>query len=175
MEINRIKVTLSTDGACSGNPGPGGYACVLRCGNNVKEISGYNPKTTNNRMELTAVIEGVKVLKKPCIITVRTDSQYVCNGIANAKERSQNGWHTKSGAKCANSDLWMELQRLRDAGNHRFQYLKVEGHSGDKDNERCDRLAKNRILARQSQTGEVWNVPENGVPTQPFVEPEFED
>ena len=145
MKTERKTVVISTDGACSGNPGPGGYAGILRFGEHEKVVTGYVDKTTNNRMELTAVIEAVKLLKKPCIVVIRTDSQYICNGIANAKERSQNGWRTKTGARCANPDLWQELNELGRAGKHRFQYLHVDGHSGDRDNEECDRLAKEQI------------------------------
>lgn len=143
--MERIDVILSTDGACSGNPGPGGYCAVLRFGDKVKEIAGYDPQTTNNRMELKAVIEGVRALKKPCSVVIHTDSQYICNGIACAKERSQNGWRTKTGARCANSDMWQELNEIGKAGKHHFQYLYIKGHSGDSDNERCDFLAKEQI------------------------------
>lgn len=145
MEVKRFEVTISTDGACSGNPGPGGYAAIIRFGEHVKTVTGNAERTTNNKMELMAVIEGVKALKKPCKVTIRTDSQYICNGIACAKERSENGWRTKTGAKCANAELWQELANLRESGNHRFQYIKVDGHSGDPDNEECDRLAKEQI------------------------------
>lgn len=147
----RYQVIISTDGACSNNPGIGGWAAVMHCGNNTKELSGVDPKTTNNRMELRAVIEAVRILNKPCDITIRTDSEYVINGIANAKERIANGWKTKSGARCANAEMWQELTELGKAGKHKFHYLKVQGHSGDPDNERCDYLAKNRILAYKSQ------------------------
>jgi len=143
--MDRTQIIISTDGACSGNPGPGGYAAILRFGNHVKTVVGYAEQTTNNRMELKAVIEAVKSLKKPCVITVQTDSQYICNGIANAKERQENGWRTKTGARCANFDMWQELADLKKAGKHRFQYLYVKGHSGHPDNEECDRLAKEQI------------------------------
>ena len=144
--MERLNVIISTDGSCKGNPGPGGYGAVLRFGEHSKEISGFDPQTTNNRMELTAVIEAVKLLKKPCNVIIRTDSMFVCNGIANAKERSLNGWRTKTGARCANTDLWQELHNLGVKGKHHFQYLWVKGHTGDKDNERCDILAKEQVL-----------------------------
>jgi ribonuclease HI len=115
----------------------------------MKEVVGYEPKTTNNRMELRAVIEAIKHLKTPCNITVRTDSKYICNGIACAKEREANGWHTKTGARCANTDLWIELGKLRASGKHVIQCTHVEGHSGDPDNEECDRLAKLQILLNE--------------------------
>lgn len=149
--MERTKIIISTDGACSGNPGPGGYAAILRFGQNTKEIAGYEAHTTNNRMELRAVVESVKILKKPCDIIIRTDSMYICNGIACAKERSENGWRTKSGARCVNSDLWKELHELGRTGHHRFQYLHVEGHSGDEDNEACDRLAKTQIKLHKGE------------------------
>ena len=97
-----FQVIMSTDGACSGNPGPGGFAAVMRCGNNTKEIAGFESQTTNNRMELRAVIEGVMVLKKQCSVLVRTDSHIVCNAIANIDEMPAKGWLTKTGAKRAN-------------------------------------------------------------------------
>ena len=143
--MDRMNIIISTDGACSCNPGPGGYAAVLRYGERMKEISGYEPQTTNNRMELRAIIEAVKILKKPCNIIVRTDSKYVCTGMANSKEWCKNGWKTKSGARCANYDMWQELTAIGAKGHHKFQGLYVEGHSGDKDNERCDFLAKEQI------------------------------
>lgn len=143
--MKRFNIMISTDGACSGNPGPGGWAAVLRMGDYVKEISGYAEKTTNNCMELTALIKAVEGLKGPCCITVRTDSQFVCNGIANAKEREANGWHTKTGARCAHYQLWTKLAELKNAGDHRIGFQHITAHSGDEDNERCDKLAKQAI------------------------------
>lgn len=143
--MERMNVVISTDGACKGNPGPGGYAAILRFGEHSKEVVGSEPRTTNNRMELKAVIEAVRILKKPCHVIIRTDSQYICNGIACAKEREQNGWKTKTGARCANAEMWQELTNIGREGKHRFEYLYVKGHSGDKDNERCDALAKAQI------------------------------
>lgn len=143
--MDRIDVTITVDGACSGNPGPGGYAAILRFGDYSKEIAGYDEMSTNNRMELQGVIEAVKLLKRPCNVTVRTDSMYVCQGIARAKEYLKTNWHTKSGARCINYDQWMQLTELGKTGHHHFQYLHVDGHSGDPDNERCDKLAKQQI------------------------------
>lgn len=143
--ITRIDVVISTDGACKGNPGPGGYACVLRYKDRKHEISGYEPATTNNRMELRAVIEAVRKLKKPCNVLIRTDSHYVCTGLANAREWCRNGWRTKSGAKAKNDDLWQELTEVGTKGHHKFSFQYVPGHSGDEDNERCDALAKEQI------------------------------
>lgn len=141
--MERMNVTLTTGGACSGNPGPGGYASILRFGNNFKTVCGYDPHTTNNRMELAAVIEAVKVLKKPCNILIRTNSQFICNGIANAKERSQNGWKTRTGARCANYDMWQVLNDLGRAGHHHFRYESIS--RSDDDNKECSKLAKEQI------------------------------
>lgn len=147
--MNKPNVIISTDGACSGNPGPGGYAARLTFDKAWYELAGYDPRTTNNRMEIMAAIEGVKVLKKPCVITVRTDSQVLINCIANLETRSKNGWKTKTGAKVANCDLHQWLYELKQKGNHEIFYQYVEGHSGDRDNERCDQLAKQAISTKE--------------------------
>lgn len=143
MEL--MKITISTDGACSGNPGPGGYAALLRFGEHSKEVAGYESHTTNNRMELRAVIEGMLILKKPCEITVRTDSQTVCNAIANLDSMPVKGWKTKTGAKRANCDLLQQMLKLKQDGKHVLRYMHVKGHSGDPDNERCNTLAQEQI------------------------------
>lgn len=140
-----FQVIMSTDGACSGNPGPGGFAAVVKFKEITKEVSGYESQTTNNRMELRAVIEGVMMLKKPCHITVRTDSHVVCNAIANLDDMPAKGWLTKTGAKRANCDLLQQLYKIKHDGGHAIYYQYVEGHSGDPDNERCDSLAKEQI------------------------------
>lgn len=140
--MENMNVVISTDGACSGNPGPGGYAAVLRFGPHFKEISGYESQTTNNRMELRAVIESIKVLKKPCTITIRTDSQIVCNAIDNLDAMPATGWKTKTGARRANCDLLQQLYKVKHDGNHTLVFEKVKGHDGDPDNERCDELAR---------------------------------
>lgn len=143
--MERTSIVMATDGACSGNPGPGGYAAKLRFGENWKEISGYESRTTNNRMEIRACVEGIRILKKPCNVKVRTDSQVLCNAIANLDKRANNGWKTKTGAKCSNIDLLQQLYNLKKDGNHEIFYEYVPGHSGDPDNERCDELAKEEI------------------------------
>lgn len=140
-----FQVIMSTDGACSGNPGPGGFAAVMRCGDNTKEIAGFESQTTNNRMELRAVIEGVMVLKKQCSVLVRTDSHIVCNAIANIDEMPAKGWLTKTGAKRANCDLLQQLYKVKHDLGHEIRYQYVKGHDGDPDNERCDALAKEQI------------------------------
>ena len=146
MNTKRFEVTISTDGACSGNPGPGAIAYVMRYGDKVKEDSEYIPMTTtNSRMELLAVVTAVRALKKPCDITVRTDSQFVCNGIANMKELSKNGWKTKTGAMYAHFDLWQGLYNEEVQKGHYFHFQYVPGHSGDPDNERANYLAQQEI------------------------------
>ena len=135
------KVEIFTDGACSGNPGPGGWGTILRYNGVEKELSGGEANTTNNRMELSAVINGLKALKEPCEVTLYSDSQYVCNalklGWAN-KWRSQ-GWMRNKKEPALNPELWGELLDLCD--KHKVEVVWVKGHAGHPENERCDRLA----------------------------------
>lgn len=138
-------VLMSTDGACSGNPGPGGYATVIRFKDIKKELSGFESQTTNNRMELRAVIEGLLALKKPCNVTVRTDSTHVCNALAALDGMPATGWVTKTGARRANCDLLQQLYKVKRDGGHTIHTTYVKGHDGDEDNERCDQLAKEAI------------------------------
>jgi ribonuclease HI len=141
-------VEISADGACSGNPGPGGWGALLRFGTTEKELSGAVPHTTNNRMELTAAIEALKSLKKPCAVTLRTDSQYVQRGMTEWMANwRRNGWRKKPNSHelIANADLW---QALADAaGRHEVSWVWVRGHNGDADNERVDALARAAISA----------------------------
>ena len=134
-------VEIFTDGACSGNPGPGGWGTILRYNGVEKELSGGEANTTNNRMELSAVINGLKALKEPCEVTLYSDSQYVCNalklGWAN-KWRSQ-GWMRNKKEPALNPELWGELLDLCD--KHKVEVVWVKGHAGHPENERCDRLA----------------------------------
>ncbi|TWU56476.1 Ribonuclease HI [Rubripirellula tenax] len=139
------KVSLYTDGACSGNPGPGGWAFILRCDKSGKELerSDGEPESTNNKMELTAVIRGLKVLKEPCEVTLYADSTYVLQGMkswmAGWKSR---GWKRKEGSKLAevkNVELWKQLDALMQT--HQISYEHVKGHAGHLENERCDVLA----------------------------------
>lgn len=134
-------VTIYTDGACIGNPGPGGYGTVLLHGPHRKEISAGYKRTTNNRMELMAAIVGLRALKQPCQVTLYTDSQYVYNGIAKgwAKRWRANGWKRNKEEKALNADLWDELLNLCD--RHHVQMTWVRGHAGNPENERCDQLA----------------------------------
>ena len=139
------KIILSTDGACSGNPGPGGWACILRYGTHVREMSGGESSTTNNRMELQAAIEGFRALKEPCSVTVRTDAQYLTNGITKwIHDWKSNDWTHKVERQgkqpVKNRDLWEELDRLQQT--HEVNWQWVEGHARDADNNRCDFLAQ---------------------------------
>ncbi|MCQ2487160.1 MAG: ribonuclease HI [Clostridia bacterium] len=135
------KVEMFTDGACSGNPGPGGYGCILRCNGVEKELSGGEAETTNNRMELMAVIAGLQALKRPCNITIYSDSQYFCNGITKgwAESWRQNGWRKKDKKPALNPDLWGTL--LDELAKHEVEIVWVKGHAGHPENERCDALA----------------------------------
>ena len=134
-------VELFTDGACSGNPGPGGWGCVLRFGGVSKELSGGGAQTTNNRMELTAPIEGLSALKYRCRVTVTSDSKYVIDAIQNgwAKKWRANGWMRNKKDKALNPDLWETLLNLLD--RHEVEFVWVKGHAGHPENERCDELA----------------------------------
>lgn len=136
------EVEIFTDGACSGNPGAGGWGAILRCGTVEKELSGGDPDTTNNRMELTAVIEALKALKRGCALTIYTDSRYVMDGVLEWMPNWKiNNWRTtnkKSAVK--NVDLWQELDQLLQ--NHQIKWVWVKGHNGHPENERVDTLAR---------------------------------
>ncbi len=134
-------VELFTDGACSGNPGPGGWGAVLRYAGVEKELSGGDGSTTNNRMELSAVIAGLKALKEPCRVTLCTDSKYVADGLEKgwAKSWRQKGWKKADGKPALNPDLWEELLNLYDT--HEVDIIWIKGHNGHIENERCDALA----------------------------------
>ena len=135
------QVYIFSDGACSGNPGPGGYGVILRCEGKEKELSGGEHQTTNNRMELTGVITGLEALKYPCKVTIQTDSKYVVDGIEKgwAKSWKKNNWIKSDKKPALNSDLWDRLLKLLDIHEVRFTWIK--GHAGHPENERCDRLA----------------------------------
>ncbi|MDA8027388.1 MAG: ribonuclease HI [Nitrospiraceae bacterium] len=142
------EVELYTDGACSGNPGPGGWGALLVCRGTEREISGGDPATTNNRMELMAVIAGLSALKKPCRVTVHTDSQYVKNGMTTwIKGWKKNGFRTSSGTSVKNEDLWRELDRLSTI--HDVSWKWIRGHDGHVENERVDALARGAIPGRK--------------------------
>ena len=135
------KVEIFADGACSGNPGPGGWGTILRCNGKEKELSGGATETTNNRMEIIAVLEGLKALKYPCSVTVTTDSQYVYNSITKgwAEGWKKNGWIKKDKKPALNADLWDEL--LGEISKHEVNFVWIKGHNGHSENERCDTLA----------------------------------
>jgi len=134
------QVILYTDGACRTNPGPGGYAALLRCGGHHKKLTGGFRLTTNNRMELMAAIAGLRALKKRCAVTVHSDSRYLVDGIMKGWARSwrARGWHGQGG-KTANADLWAILLDLCE--QHETSFVWVRGHAGDPDNITCDQLA----------------------------------
>lgn len=138
------EVSLFTYGACSGNPGPGGWGAILRCRGVERELFGGDTETTNNRMELMAVISGLSALKKPCRVTVHTDSQYVKNGMTTwISTWKKNGFRTASGGAVKNEELWRELDRL--SGLHHVTWQWVRGHDGHPENERADVLARGAI------------------------------
>jgi ribonuclease HI len=134
-------IEIFTDGACSGNPGPGGWGAVLRYGTKEKEISGGEKETTNNRMELTAAIMALRALKEPCRVTLTTDSKYLSDGIEKgwAKSWQKNGWKKADKKPALNVDLWEEILKLFD--KHEVKIVWVKGHNGHPENERCDALA----------------------------------
>jgi ribonuclease HI len=144
------RVEIFTDGACRGNPGPGGWGVLLRAGSHEKELWGGEPATTNNRMELTAAIEGLRKLTRPCVVDLYTDSQYVRLGItewmANWKRK---GWKNASRKPVKNQDLWRALDE--EAARHEIRWHWVKGHSGHPENERADELANRAI---DEMTGE---------------------
>lgn len=138
---NKKKIEIFTDGACSGNPGPGGYGIILRYGENVKELSGGDKKTTNNRMELTAVIEALRALKESCIVCLTTDSQYVVNSVTKGwvYNWQKKNWMKTKTEPVPNTDLWQQLLPLLKL--HEVSFVWVRGHNGHPENERCDELA----------------------------------
>jgi len=139
-------IDIFTDGACSGNPGPGGWGAILRKGDAEKELFGGEALTTNNRMEMTAVIEALRALKQPVAARVHTDSQYVQKGISEwIHGWKRRGWKTANKEPVKNEDLWRELDRL--AAQHRIEWVWVKGHAGHPENERADGLARRGVEA----------------------------
>lgn len=137
-------VEIFADGACSGNPGIGGFGAILRSGEKSKEISGCEALTTNNRMELLGVITALENLKKPCSVKVMTDSTYVVKGMTEWIDGwKKKGWRTSQNKEVLNRDLWERL--LKAAGPHEIKWVWVKGHNGHPENERCDALARNEI------------------------------
>lgn len=143
-------VEIATDGACKGNPGPGGWGALIRHGAREKELSGGEPLTTNNRMELMAAIQGLNALKKPCRVTLSTDSRYVMDGLTKwVKGWLKNGWKTADKKPVKNAELWQAL--IAAAEPHRVEWKWVKGHAGHPDNERADKLASDAALAAGKQ------------------------
>jgi len=137
-------VEIFCDGACSGNPGPGGFGAILRYGGHVKELSGGARETTNNRMEMTAAIEALRQLTRPCQVQITTDSQYLVKGMTEWIEGWQRkGWRNSKKEPVVNKDLWEQLLALTKA--HSVQWKWVRGHDGHVENERCDQLAREGI------------------------------
>jgi ribonuclease HI len=139
-------VEIATDGACKGNPGPGGWGVLIRMGNRERELSGGEKLTTNNRMELMAAIEGLNALKRPCRVTLSTDSRYVMDGLTKwIHGWRKNGWKTADKKPVKNADLWQML--IDAAAPHRVEWTWVKGHAGHPDNERADKLASDAAFA----------------------------
>jgi ribonuclease HI len=144
MEKEKPFVEIFTDGACSGNPGAGGFGVILRCEDREKEISGCEPMTTNNRMELTAVIKGLEALKKPCSVKLVTDSNYVVQGMTSwIFQWIRNNWRNSQKKQVLNRDLWEKLLSLSHLHDIRWEWIK--GHNEHAENERCDKLARYAI------------------------------
>jgi len=136
------EVEIYTDGACSGNPGPGGWAAILRTGKHEKEIYGCEVDTTNQRMEMMAALAGLQALKRPCRVNIYSDSAYLINAFRQGwlSKWQTNGWRTATGGTVQNKDLWIAL--LNQVNRHKISWHKVTGHAGNPLNERCDALAK---------------------------------
>lgn len=145
------QVEIYTDGACSGNPGPGGYGAVLMYKGMEKEISGYEPETTNNRMELKAAVEALRLLKEPCEVLLYSDSAYLVNAMTQGWIYGwiKNGWKTAKKEEVKNIDLWQEL--LSAMKVHKIQFIKVKGHADNPYNNRCDFLATNEVKVNRNK------------------------
>jgi ribonuclease HI len=147
LRIGKLKkVEIFTDGACKGNPGPGGWGALLRMGKHEKELVGSDPDTTNNRMEMTAVIQALNALIEPCEVTLHTDSRYVIDGMTKWIDGWQKkGWINASKQPVRNADLWHDL--IEATARHKMQWEWVRGHNGHPENERVDRLASDAAIA----------------------------
>ncbi|MFM2209966.1 MAG: ribonuclease [Pseudomonadota bacterium] len=148
MTEARSVVEIYTDGACKGNPGPGGWGVLLRAGTSEKELFGGEASTTNNRMELRAVIEALSALKRPCDVKLHVDSQYVLKGMTEWLQGwKAKGWRTAGKQPVKNVDLWQQLDALVNGAGHRIEWHWVRGHNGDPGNERADELANQGVLS----------------------------
>ena len=145
-------VEIYTDGACSGNPGPGGWGAVLIYKGHERQLSGFCGGTTNNRMEITAAIEALNALKEPCRVSLYSDSSYLVNCFENGwiHNWAKNGWERAGKNEVKNLDLWMEMYRLNKI--HKITFIKVKGHSDNGNNNRCDKLATGEITASRNST-----------------------
>ncbi len=143
-------MTIYTDGACSGNPGPGGWGAILMTGEHRRELSGFEPQTTNNRMEIMAAIEALRALKYPCRVRLYSDSAYLVNAFKQnwLTNWQRNGWRNAKKDPVENQDLWREL--LNVAAAHEVEWIKVKGHADNPHNNRCDELARAAIAAGRS-------------------------
>lgn len=149
MRGGKDLVEIWTDGACSGNPGPGGWGAILRCNGAERELSGGEPMTTNNRMELQAAIAALSALKRPCRVTLTTDSQYVRSGITGwIVGWRRNGWKTADRKPVKNTELWQALDAA--ARHHEIEWRWIKGHAGHAENERADQLARAAIAAMRA-------------------------
>ncbi|MDB5409201.1 MAG: ribonuclease [Rhodospirillales bacterium] len=145
-EVAKTVVDIFTDGACSGNPGPGGWGAILRFGDTEKELMGFESPTTNNRMEMMAAIAGLEALKRPCRVNIHTDSQYLRDGITKYIHAwKKNGWRTADKKKVKNIDLWQRLETAM--ATHEVTWFWVKGHAGHPENERADALARSGVAA----------------------------
>lgn len=156
MTDGRKKVSIYTDGACSGNPGPGGWGAILSFNGKEKEMSGHMPNTTNNRMELFAVISALGALKEPCIVDIYSDSSYVVNAFNEdwIGNWQKNGWKTSTKKPVENMDLWQSLLLIMKVKKHEVTFHKVKGHSDHPENNRCDELATSAIKEYRRMNGE---------------------
>jgi ribonuclease HI len=147
--MSEQRVVIHTDGACSGNPGPGGWGAILSFGETEKELMGGEEHTTNNRMELMAAIAALETLKRPCTVDLHTDSQYLRNGIMSwINNWKRNGWRTADKSPVKNVDLWKRLDEA--LGQHKIHWHWVKGHAGHAQNERADELAREGLIAARA-------------------------
>ncbi len=147
-------IEIFSDGACSGNPGPGGFGTILRCGEHLRELCGYSPCTTNNRMEMLGAIAGLEALKFPCKVKLTTDSQYLLNGITKwIHAWKKKNWKNSQNKEVLNKDLWLRLDKLSQS--HIIEWHWVRGHTGHLENERCDELARLAIVEKGPRIEEI--------------------